>query len=148
MPYNIHFTLKFLGEVSDQVISVVCRLVEEVTTEYEGFDIELAGLGVFGRPARVLWVGTGKNESLLSVQKDIEEIFSQEGFGSDNKKFSGHLTLCRIKNPGAGRKIDAVIGDYQDLSFDSLAVDSIGIYKSELTSAGPVYTLISRSMLR
>lgn len=147
-PSNIHLTLKFLGEVRDQVIRDVCGLVERIAAEHESFDVEFAGLGVFGRPARVLWVGTGENESLLSVQKDIEERFCKGGFGSDNKKFSGHLTLCRVKNPGAGRKIEVAIGDYRDLSFGTLAVDSIGIYKSELTSTGPVYTLISRSMLR
>ena len=147
-PFNIHLTLKFLGEVKDQVISDVCGLVEAVAAEHRCFEIEVGGLGTFGRPARVLWVGSGENENLLSVQKDIEERFSREGFGSDNKKFSGHLTLCRIKNPSAGGKLEAVIGDYPDLSFGTLSVDSICVYKSELTSAGPVYTLVSRSMLR
>jgi 2'-5' RNA ligase len=147
-PSNIHLTLKFLAEVRDQAIRGVCGLVESIAAEQESFEVEVAGLGVFGRPARVLWVGTGENESLLGVQKDIEERFCQGGFGSDNKKFSGHLTLCRVKNPGAGRKLETVIGEYRDLRFGSLNVDSIGVYKSELTSTGPVYTLISRSMLR
>jgi 2'-5' RNA ligase len=147
-PSNIHLTLKFLGQVRDQAIREVCGLVEEVVAEHESFEVEVSGLGVFGRPARVLWVGTGASEGLLSVQKDIEERFCRAGFGSDDKKFSGHLTLCRVKNPGAGRQLEAVIGEYRALRFGSFRVDSICVYKSELTSAGPVYTLISRSMLR
>lgn len=147
-PCNIHLTLKFLGEVRDQAINGVCGLVERVASEHEGFEVDVGGLGVFGQPARVLWVGTAESEGLENIQKDIETVFSQEGFGSDNKKFSGHLTLCRIKNPGAGRKLEAIVGDYSDLRFGGMKADSICVFKSELTSAGPVYTLISRSMLR
>jgi 2'-5' RNA ligase len=93
-------------------------------------------------------VGTGDSEGLLSLHKDIEERFCLGGFGSDDKKFSGHLTLCRVKNPVAGRKLEAVIGEYRDFRFGIVKADSVCVYKSELTSAGPVYTLISRSMLR
>jgi len=147
-PSNIHLTLKFLGEVRDQVIGEVCGLVERIAAEHENFEFEVSGLGVFGRPARVLWVGTGENEGLLSLHKDIEERFCRGGFGSDDKKFSGHLTLCRVKHPAAGRKLEAVIGEYRDFRFGIVKADSVCVYKSELTSAGPVYTLISRSMLR
>jgi 2'-5' RNA ligase len=145
---NIHLTLKFLGEVRDASISGVCGLVDEAAEGHKGFDIEIGRLGVFGRPARVLWVGTGESASLLNIQEDIEQRFRGAGWGGDNRKFSGHLTLCRIKSAGAGRKLERLVDDYRDFQCGVSAVDSICVYKSDLTSAGPVYTLISRSLLK
>ena len=139
-PGNIHLTLKFLGEVADGAVGDVCGLVEEVSSRHSVFEIGVGGLGVFGRPARVLWVGTDENESLLKVQADIEEGFSQAGWGADNRKFSGHLTLCRIRNTRAGIKLAEISQEYKDFRLGVNFVDSVTVYQSQLTPKGPIYT--------
>ena len=147
-PALIHLTIKFLGEVRDEEIAGVCQVVEGVAGDHGSFSVDVKGLGSFGSAARVLWVGIDRGDALLALQKGLEERLATAGWSGDRKGFSGHLTLCRIKKPRAGRKLQGLIKDYNDLNFGSLQVDSICVYKSELTSSGPIYTVISRSSLQ
>jgi len=144
----IHLTLKFLGEVRDAEITEVCKIAAGVAANHKGFSIDVAGVGSFGSTARVLWVGIDRNDVLLTLQKDLDEQLSAAGWGGDKKQFTGHLTLCRIKKPQAGRILKEFIKGYSDLSLGSLSVDSICVYKSELTSSGPIYTVVARSSLQ
>ena len=144
----IHLTLKFLGEVKDRRIMDVCKIVESVAADYKSFTVDIGGVGTFGSAARVLWVGAGNSKPLLDLQKELDRNLTEAGFAADNKQFSGHLTLCRIKRAKAGRKLQSLAEDYADSALGTLRVDSICIYKSDLTSNGPVYTLISRNSLQ
>ena len=147
-PTLIHLTLKFLGEVRDADITEVCKIAASVAGTHKGFSISVSKVGSFGPTARVLWVGIDRNDALLTLQKDLDEQLSAAGWGGDKKQFAGHLTLCRIKKPQAGRILKEFIKDYSDLNLGSLPVDSICVYKSELTSSGPIYTVISTNSLK
>jgi len=145
---QIHLTLKFLGEIKDQDVVEACQIVEEVASAREGFSFTVRGLGTFGSPARVLWAGIEKNEYLLSLQKELNSRLAEVGFSADRRGFSAHLTLCRIKNASAGREVARIAVEYGDLELGSTTVDSICVYKSELTKQGPDYTLLSRGWLQ
>jgi len=147
-PALIHLTLKFLGEVRDADIAEVCSIVAGVADNHKGFFIDVAGIGTFGSSARVLWAGIESNDTLFVLQKDLDERLCEAGWGGDKKQFAGHLTLCRIKNPRAGRILKNMIKDYGDLNLGSFSVDSICVYKSELTSSGPIYTVVAESSLQ
>ena len=147
-PALIHLTLKFLGEVRDAEVTKVCKIAGRVAANHKGFSIDVGKVGSFGSTARVLWVGIDRSDALLGLQKDLDEQLSAVGWGGDTKQFAGHLTLCRIKKPQAGRILKEFIKDYSDLSLGSLPVDSICVYKSELTSSGPIYTVVARSSLQ
>ncbi len=147
-PALIHLTLKFLGEVRDTEVTKVCKIAERVAANHEGFSVNVGKVGSFGPAARVLWVGIDRSEALLGLQKDLDEQLSQAGWPGDKKQFAGHLTLCRIKKPQAGRKLQDLIKDYTDLEFGPLQVDSICVYESELTSSGPIYTVVSTNSLK
>ena len=146
-PGNIHLTLKFLGDVKDSNICEVCRFVEAASEGHERFFIEVKGLGVFGNPARVLWAGIEPSERLLGLYEDIEKRFIEAGWAGEARKFTGHLTLCRIKSASAGRNLARLAGDYSDVGFGGEQVESVCVYKSDLTNRGPVYTVVSRSLL-
>jgi len=147
-PALIHLTLKFLGEFRDADIIKVCKIAAGVAGTHKGFSISVSKVGSFGPAARVLWVGIDRNDALLTLQKGLDEQLSQAGWAGDKKQFAGHLTLCRIKKPQAGRILKEFIKDYSDLSLGSLPVDSICVYKSDLTSSGPIYTVVARSSLQ
>ncbi|MHC5060461.1 MAG: RNA 2',3'-cyclic phosphodiesterase [Planctomycetota bacterium] len=147
-PALIHLTLKFLGEVRDAEITGVCKIAERVAANHKGFSLDVEKVGSFGSAARVLWVGIAPNNALSELQKELDEQLSKAGYPGDRKQFAGHLTLCRIKKPQAGRKLQELIKDYDDLNIGSFGVDSICVYKSELTGKGPIYTVVSRNLLK
>ncbi len=149
-PGNIHLTLKFLGEIRDEQVVDVCNITKEVAGRHSSFELDIESVGHFGgRSARVLWVGTGKGrENLLQLQKDLEEQLALAGWPPEKRAYSGHLTLCRIRNSKAGFKMAQVAEQYRDFKVGVIVADSVTVYQSELTPAGPIYTVLGNYKLR
>ena len=55
--HNMHFTVQFLGEVSDEMIRKISDALNSI--EFSAFSITFAGIGAFPKPnsPRVIWVG-------------------------------------------------------------------------------------------
>lgn len=149
-PNNIHLTLKFLGEIKDEKVVEICNIVSEVAIRHGSFDLDVESVGHFGgRSARVLWVGSGSGgENLLDLQKDIEASLASAGWPKETREFTGHLTLCRIRNSKAGVKLAQISENYKDFKLGTISADSISVYQSELKPAGPVYTLLGNYKLQ
>ena len=147
---NMHLTLKFLGDVRDKEIVDVCRVVEAVALRHGRFEMSIEGVGHFGgNSARVLWVGVGDGKAeLLSLQKDVEEALDEAGWPAEARQFTGHLTLCRIKNFRLGKELAQAAGEYKDYHVGVGGVDSVTVYESQLTRQGPIYTVLSKCELR
>ena len=56
--HNMHFTVQFLGEVSEEMIRKISGALSSI--EFSTFSISFAGIGVFPNPnsPRVIWIGT------------------------------------------------------------------------------------------
>ncbi len=149
-PENMHLTLKFLGEIKDEQTVDVCNITKEVASRHKNFELDVRTVGCFGgRSARVLWVGAGENcEDLLQLHKDLEEQLETAGWPRESRKFSAHLTLCRIRNSKAGFKISQLAGQYTDYSLGTSSADSVTVYQSRLTPQGPVYTILGKYELQ
>ena len=112
-PENIHLTLKFLGEIEDAKVVEICNIVKDVASRHRNFELDVESVGCFGgKSARVLWVGTGQGcDNLLRLQKDLDEQLALAGWPKDTREFTGHLTLCRIRNSKAGIKLAQMAED-------------------------------------
>jgi 2'-5' RNA ligase len=148
VPEQIHLTLKFLGEVRDDLLTQVCDVVKRTASEFESFDFEVKGLGAFGRPARIVWAGTSECPPMKQLQAALESRFAELGWDPENRPFAGHLTLCRVKNVSAGRKLADAVQAYKDESLGLVGVTELVLYQSQLSSAGPLYTAICRAALK
>jgi 2'-5' RNA ligase len=117
---NLHFTLQFLGEISEEIAEKIIQSLK--TIEFSSFDVNLEGIGAFPKPKfpRVIWVGTDEigGNMLIRLSKKVEKVLEPLGFFSD-KPFKPHITVFRIK-----KKIG----------------DNIKLKKSVLTANGPIYS--------
>ena len=149
-PRTIHLTLKFLGEIKDIQAVDVCNIAKEVAARHKSFDIDVETVGSFGgKSARVLWVGAGQNcENLLQLQSDLEQQLASVGWPPEARKFTGHLTLCRVRNFKAGIKLAQLTEEYKDFMLGVMPADALCVYQSELTPKGPVYTSLGRYNLQ
>ena len=136
--HNMHFTVQFLGEVSEEMIRKISDTLSGI--EFSAFSISFASIGVFPKPnfPRVIWIGTndGVNE-LEKLAEMIRSKLSQLGFSPD-KKFKPHVTIFRVKN-----KIEDISSKLEKFSsyyFGKQVVSEIKLKKSELTPNGPIYT--------
>jgi 2'-5' RNA ligase len=149
-PEGMHLTLKFLGEVPDNQITEVFNVVKEVAGRHPAFDFAVREVGSFGgRSARVLWVGAGlESPELLKLQQDLEEKLAEAGWPKEGRQFSGHLTLCRIRNSKAGEKLGQLAQQYEDFDLGTVRADSITVYESQLRPEGPIYTPLGNHKLQ
>lgn len=136
---NMHFTLMFLGEVTDATAQSIQNQLK--TVEFEPFDISFEGVGAFPKFnfPRVIWVGTDKEggTKLVSLAKQIEEKLAPLGFRSD-KPFRPHATIFRVKNRVGD--ITDELSRYSDAKFGVQRVSEIKFKKSTLTTNGPIYS--------
>jgi 2'-5' RNA ligase len=149
-PNNIHLTLKFLGEISDEQLAEVGEIAKTVVSAHNKFTLDIESVGSFGgRSAKIVWVGARKGtEALLALQKDLNDLLAQTGYPKEEREFSAHLTLCRVNHPIAGLKMGEAIAQFSHLKLGSIAAESLCIYQSQLTPAGPNYTLLDEFKLR
>jgi 2'-5' RNA ligase len=148
-PEAIHLTLKFLGEIKDEQAVDVCNITKQVASRHKSFEIDVESVGCFGgRSARVLWVGAGQDcENLLKLQDDLEQQLALGGWPKETRKFSSHLTLCRIRNSKAGLELAQMTEKYKDFKLGTTPADSVSVYQSQLTPKGPIYTVLGNYKL-
>jgi len=142
-PENIHLTLKFLGEVPDSDIPDICQAVEKAVETFHPFKLDVAGCGCFPPrgAARVLWVGVSEGDTPLP---DLQEAVASEleplGHPPENRPFSAHLTLARIKTAPAGHLVSHTVDTLEMVRLGSQEVTALTVFQSELTRGGPMYT--------
>ena len=144
-PGSIHLTLKFLGSLSTAELSKVFRGMENIfQNSPASFQLTAAELGAFPslkRP-RVLWVGVAGSgmESLIGLQQLIEEEMVKQGFSKEERKFSPHLTLARIKY---ANHLTELIQAFSGYNFPAVefTVSDILIMRSDLRPEGAVYSI-------
>jgi len=136
--HNMHFTVQFLGEVSEEMIEKISDALNSI--KFSEFSISFVSIGVFPKPnfPRVIWIGT--NDGVNELEKLAEVIrlkLTHLGFSPD-KKFKPHVTIFRVKN-----KIEDISDKLEKFSsyyFGKQTVSEIKLKKSELTPNGPIYT--------
>ena len=136
---NLHFTLQFLGEVSEQIIDKIIQSLN--TIEFSKFDISLKGIGAFPKlkSPKIIWIGTDEKSGkmMTELSKKVEKALEPLGFSSE-KPFKPHITVFRIK-----KKIGDItkeMENHKNVSFGIQEITSIKLKKSELTLNGPVYS--------
>ena len=150
-PAKIHLTMKFLGDMDEQVIDPLHRALEQAIGNRIVVNVPLERLGAFPRPhsPRVMWVGPPENwergaeaKRVTEIQSAIEQACESLSFLREAKPFSPHLTLARIKAGERHVGVALAKGGVLDrpLSLGSLAMESVVLMKSELKPTGSVYT--------
>ncbi|MFN3740033.1 MAG: RNA 2',3'-cyclic phosphodiesterase [Thermodesulfovibrionales bacterium] len=140
-PENLHITLKFLGEVKEDKIDNIKKGLDEVTRPCKAFTIKIKGIGQFpqGRTPRVIWAGVEDSEGLLSLQKEVERSLSRLGFKEEEREFTGHITLARIKGLSGIQGLLDTLHNFKEKEFGIQDVKDIVLMKSELRPDGARY---------
>jgi len=149
-PDNIHLTLKFLGSTDEQLIDDIDEKIKDSVVGINQFQIQVQGIGAFPnlkRP-RVIWIGANSETDQLGVVvQKLEKNLEVLGFKPENRKFSAHLTVGRVKD---NRKINSVLERVKSFSeFDAgtFTVEKIELIKSDLHPAGAIYSPLRKIVL-
>ena len=150
---NMHLTLKFLGDVSPSNVELLSQMLRAEMELFNCFDLHLNGLGSFPnlkRP-RVIYVGMQAPAALEALQRGIESASSRLGYGAEERGFSPHLTIGRVKQNVTATEQQAIRHALADTKIDSLGtarVNSVELFKSDLKPTGSVYTRLYSAPLK
>lgn len=151
---SIHLTLKFLGNIATETIPELTKVLSEAARGITPFHLELGEMGVFPnlRAPRVVWVGLrGETATLSVLQENIENALIPLGFPPENRAFSPHLTLGRVRekaSPGERRSLGQAVASSKVASMEPFPVDSLSLMRSTLTREGAVYSRLYSVALR
>ena len=152
-PEAMHITLKFLGETEERMVPEVQACIEAAVRNIAPFDIGFKGYGAYPntRRMRILWVGVTGGDALVGIAKYLEDSLEELGFERENREYTPHITLGRLKGDfpkrTGVRAMDVLFDKYKDTDFGGCRVTRILLKKSELTSNGPVYSNILEVLL-
>ncbi len=135
---QFHLTLVFIGEVEGSVFLDIRDDLASITAT--GFTLQFQGVGFFpprGEP-RVLWAGLTPCPALNQLQRKLRTRLVQMGVQLENRKFSPHLTLARLRSTPP-EKVGRFLAAHALFKSVPFQVDSFTLYSSILGKKGAVY---------
>jgi 2'-5' RNA ligase len=153
-PHNVHLTLKFLGDVSPASLDQIKQILVTEAAQVGSFAVQIERLGAYpnSRRPRVLWVGLNAPAALTALQHSIDAAVARLGFESEDREFSPHLTIGRVRQNLSNteqQKIRTSLEETQIANLGTAQVDAVHLFKSDLQANGSIYTkLFSASLLK
>jgi 2'-5' RNA ligase len=133
-PENLHFTLKFLGDIEEDLSEEIKTIIESF--KYRTFQVTLRGCGAFPNMSyiKIVWIGADEGP-IREMSEQIDEKLRALAFKAE-KDHVPHLTVARVKS----KIVDmSIFEKYKNTEFGTFKVEYIKLKKSTLTEEGPIY---------
>ncbi len=147
-PKNIHITMRFLGEISQESVEKVIEQMNEIKSK--SFDIAFKEIGTFPnlKYPRVIWIGINKGSSeLKEIHAQLEPRLRKIGFNPDKKGFSPHLTIARVRSGRNRKTLADVLGHIESYEIGIIRAEILKLKRSTLTPSGPIYSTMHEVVL-
>ena len=136
-PGNFHLTLRFIGEIGEDVAADIDDALSRLRARR--FTLQIAGTGVFGgEKPRSLWAGVERSPELAGLRDKVEQALIRVGLPPEPRKFAPHVTLARLRDPPLDKLRDFLVAHAQ-FRADLLRVEGFSLIASFQTKSGSVY---------
>lgn len=144
---GVHLTLKFIGEIELSQLDEIAAAIEKVIKNYRPFKIKLSGKGAFPNLKRpkVFWIGISEVENTIrQIQEDIETALEKIGYPREERGFSPHLTLGRVKFQDP--TVNKISLELERMKVDEIefTVNEVVIMQSDLQPNGALYSPVRK----
>ena len=142
-PANLHITTKFIGEWPEERLGELKSALAALPKRGP-IAVRIHKLGFFPNPhaPRVFWCGI-EAPGLAELASDTEGVAAALGVAKENRAFSPHLTLARIKDRVNLQPLREIIAGLPSLEFGSFTAGAFYLYQSQLRPGGSVYTKLA-----
>jgi 2'-5' RNA ligase len=148
-PNRIHLTVRFIGHVDDAQHRKIASVLEPALSIH-AFDLRIRGAGAFPKsgPPRAIWCGVSDGlEQLQGVEQEVTGRLKTIGVQPENRPFSPHLTLARVRE-AHGLRSSTLLETVRDRDLGTTRVEAITLFESRLSSKGPTYVSLQETTLR
>lgn len=146
---SLHLTLKFLGDIARNQVEPIVGALREALRAQSPLHVVARGLGAFPnlKKPRVLWAGI-MGEGLKELSEKIEIALMPLDFPPEEREFTPHLTIGRVRSLRGWDRVLAVLKEYEQSSFGESTVDQVILYQSDLRPNGAIYSPLGGVPLR
>ncbi len=135
---KIHLTLKFIGEVKDELIQPIVKRILFIE-EYKKINCKLSKFGFFyrnGKPS-ILWLGLNINSEIYNLVEKLNKELESFSIPIEYKRFKPHLTIKRLK----GNEDKEFVNNFENVNVPEInfTANEVSLIKSELLPAGSEY---------
>ncbi len=144
-PESMHITLKFLGNVKEELIPEISKGISQAVKNRKFIELRAKGCGAFPglNNPRVVWVGIhGEVDLLGELQADLEKRLMPLGFAPEKRPFRAHLTLGRLKGNRGKTKLVSLLREKSRFELEPFKVKEVILYRSDLKPTGAEYTAL------
>ena len=143
-PENLHITTKFIGEWPEERLDELKATLGALPA-HPAIPIAIEKLGFFPNPhsPRVFWAGVHAGDALAQLARETEDALAALGIAKEQRAFSPHLTLARIKTPGKQPALMQAVAQLPSLEFGAFTADRFFLYRSRTAPSGSVYTKLA-----
>ena len=148
-PRNLHVTLHFLGDQSEERLAEAEAALADAAAGSAPLDVTFHGIGAFPgleRP-RILWVGLAHGAlEVRRLQVRVTDALAVRGFGKEERAWHPHLTIGRVHDERRWRRetgppLRSALAQAATTTFGTQRVAEVALMRSELSPAGARYTL-------
>jgi 2'-5' RNA ligase len=145
-PTSIHLTLKFLGDMESARVPPVLSAMQTACAGIPPFELAVRGAGCFPNVQRpnVIWAGlVGQIPVATQLAQRIEEECAKLEFEPEDRPFSPHLTLGRVKREAGAterHQLGEMVRRLDIGQVGTIRADTVHLVRSELRPLGSVYT--------
>lgn len=148
-PRNLHVTLHFLGDQSEERLAEAEVTLADAAAGSAPLDVTFHGIGAFPgleRP-RILWVGLAHGAlEVRRLQARVTDALAVRGFGKEERAWHPHLTIGRVHDERRWRRetgppLRSALAQAATTTFGTQRVAEVALMRSELSPAGARYTV-------
>ena len=142
----MHLTVRFIGATDEERLVALQRALVPAF-ETPRFTLTVEGTGAFPPkgPPRVVWAGLEDGrDQLLALERELTGRLSTIGIPPEDRPYSPHLTLARVRDP-AGLRPASLLDGLQTHTFGHSGIDAITLFESRLSPKGPTYVALARA---
>lgn len=142
-PENFHITLRFIGEISEDVIEDLDEKLGEIN--FPKFEIKLKGVDYFGHDLpHSVHATIEENENLRALHKKCDEICAKLKLPNDRKKYVPHVTLAYLDPTIGTKSIMEYCARNSLFKSKKWRADRFYLYASSLTNGPSHYDIIAQ----
>lgn len=144
-PEQWHITMQFLGEIDVALVPQIKQTVNQIIPKYRSFRFYLDGIDIFPNkfnPRIIVIKVKDETGEAIKFQKELFNKLKNLDLELDDKPWSPHITLGRVKSLGSKLELSAVVEKVE------CNVDVVELVESKLATSGPIYTVLENYSLR
>lgn len=148
---KFHLTLIYLGYLREEKLDKVVKIMQEEIPKSRSLNIKLCNIEGFpnAKNPRVITMSLESRNAqgtsdLEKIYKDLKNILLKNDFKIEERDFSGHVTLGRVKSDDfyLKRKISEMMKEVKMPEFKKIKVSKITLFESIFTGKEFVYKIL------